>query len=72
MERLLRPKMGAEYLHQVGRIVAMTYAAQAVRDMMVRNVTLNDLLQPLITLVASATILYVVGIFLYRRWVEKE
>ena len=46
LERLLRPKMGAEYLHQVGRIVAMTYAAQAVRDMMVRNVTLNDLLQP--------------------------
>jgi hypothetical protein len=39
---------------------------------MIRNVTLNDLLQPLITLVASATILYVVGIFLYRRWVEKE
>jgi ABC-2 type transport system permease protein len=61
-----------EYLQQVGKIVPMTYAAQAIRDIMIRNVTLNDLLQPLITLTASATILYAVGIFLYRKWVEKE
>jgi ABC-2 type transport system permease protein len=61
-----------EYLQQVGRIVPMTYAAQAIRDVMIRNVTLNELLQPIITLAASATILYIVGIFLYKRWVEKE
>ncbi|MEM3700732.1 MAG: ABC transporter permease [Candidatus Bathyarchaeia archaeon] len=61
-----------EYLQQVGRIVPMTYAAQAIRDVMIRNVTLNDLLQPIITLATSATILYIVGIFLYKKWVEKE
>jgi hypothetical protein len=33
---------------------------------------LTDLIQPIITLGASATALYIVGILLYRRWVEKE
>jgi ABC-2 type transport system permease protein len=61
-----------EYLQQVGRVVPMTYAAQALRDIMLRNVMLNDLIQPIVTLGASATALYIVGILLYRRWVEKE
>jgi ABC-2 type transport system permease protein len=61
-----------EYLQQIGRIVPMTYAAQALRDIMLRNVTLNDLFQPMITLAASAIVLYAIGILLYRKWVEKE
>jgi ABC-type multidrug transport system permease subunit len=49
----------------------MTYAAQALRDIMIRNATLNDLLLPITTLALSAVILYGVGVLLYRRWVEK-
>lgn len=61
-----------EYLQQVGKFIPMTYAAQAVRDVMIRNVSLSDLLQPLATLSISALIIFVIGIFLYRRWVQKE
>jgi ABC-2 type transport system permease protein len=60
------------YLQQIGRVIPMTYAAQAVRDIMIRNVVLSDILQPMTTLVVSAIILYVVGVLLYKRWVEKE
>jgi ABC-2 type transport system permease protein len=60
------------YLQQAGRLIPMTYAAQALRDIMIRNVTLNDLLLPMATLAAAAVILYGVGVLLYRRWVEKE
>ncbi|MEM2971410.1 MAG: ABC transporter permease [Candidatus Bathyarchaeia archaeon] len=61
-----------EYLQQVGKVIPMTYAAQALRDIMLKNIALNDLLKPIITLAASAIALYAVGILLYRRWVEKE
>ncbi|MGB9675925.1 MAG: ABC transporter permease [Candidatus Bathyarchaeales archaeon] len=61
-----------EYLQQIGRIVPMTYAAQALRDVMLRNITLEGLIQPIITLTASAIVLYAIGIILYRKWVEKE
>jgi ABC-2 type transport system permease protein len=61
-----------EYLQQIGRVIPMTYAAQALRDIMLKNIALNDLLKPIITLTASATALYTIGILLYRRWVEKE
>lgn len=60
------------YLQQIGRVIPMTYAAQAVRDIMIRNAVLSDILQPMTTLVVSAIILYVVGVLLYKRWVEKE
>jgi ABC-2 type transport system permease protein len=59
------------YLQQIGRFIPMTYAAQALRDIMIRNATLADLWIPLTTLIASAMILYLIGILLYRRWVEK-
>jgi ABC-2 type transport system permease protein len=59
------------YLQQIGKIIPMTYAAQALRDIMIRNATLNDLLLPITTLTISAVILYGVGVLLYRRWVEK-
>jgi len=59
------------YLQQIGKVIPMTYAAQALRDIMIRNATLNDLLLPIITLTVSAVILYGVGVLLYRRWVEK-
>ncbi|MDI6690666.1 MAG: ABC transporter permease [Candidatus Bathyarchaeota archaeon] len=60
------------YLQQIGQVIPMTYAAQAIRDVMVRNVTLSGILQPMITLAISAFILYAVGVLLYKRWVEKE
>jgi len=60
------------YLQQVGSIIPMTYAAQAIRSVMIRNAMLSDLVYPIITLVASAVVLYVIGVLLYKRWVEKE
>ena len=60
-----------EYMQQMGRVIPMTYAAQALRDIMIRNATINDLLLPMATLVFSAVILYVIGIVLYKKWVEK-
>jgi ABC-2 type transport system permease protein len=60
-----------EFMQQIGKVIPMTYAAQALRDIMIRNATLNDLLLPLATLTVAAVILYFVGVLLYRRWVEK-
>jgi ABC-2 type transport system permease protein len=59
------------YMQQIGRVIPMTYAAQALRDIMIRNATLADLLLPMATLAAAAAILYGVGVLLYKRWVEK-
>ena len=59
------------YLQQIGRVIPMTYAAQAIRDIMVRNATLGEIALPLTTLTISAIVLYVIGVLLYRRWVEK-
>ena len=59
------------YMQQIGRVIPMTYAAQAIRDIMIRNATLSDLFLPMITLAISALILYGVGVLLYKRWVEK-
>lgn len=59
------------YLQQIGKVIPMTYAAQAIRDIMVRNATLNGIFLPMITLTFSAIILYAVGVLLYKRWVEK-
>ena len=59
------------YLQQIGKVIPMTYAAQALRDIMIRNATLNDLLLPITTLTISAAMLYGIGVLLYRRWVEK-
>lgn len=60
------------YLQQIGNIIPMTYAVQSIRNIMIKNAMLNNLLQPIATLVVSAIILYVIGILLYKRWVEKE
>jgi ABC-2 type transport system permease protein len=59
------------YMQDIGKFIPMTYAAQALRDIMIRNATITDLWMPLTTLTASAIILYLIGILLYRRWVEK-
>jgi ABC-2 type transport system permease protein len=59
------------YLQQIGKFIPMTYAAQALRDIMIRNATLTDLVLPLATLTTTAIALYAVGVLLYRRWVEK-
>jgi ABC-2 type transport system permease protein len=59
------------YMQQIGRVIPMTYAAQALRDIMIRNATLSGLLLPMATLTVSALILYGIGVLLYRRWVEK-
>ncbi len=60
-----------EFMQQIGRFIPMTYAAQALRDIMIRNATINDLLIPMATLTLSAIILYAIGVLMYRRWVEK-
>lgn len=59
------------YMQQIGRVIPMTYAAQALRDIMIRNVTASDLVVPMATLTISALILFGIGVVLYRRWVEK-
>jgi len=59
------------YMQQMGRVIPMTYAAQALRDIMIRNATIGDLLLPMATLAFSAICLYTVGVLLYKRWVEK-
>jgi len=60
-----------EFMQQIGRFIPMTYAAQALRDIMIRNATFSDLLLPMATLTLSAFVLYAVGVLMYRRWVEK-
>jgi len=59
------------YMQQIGQVIPMTYAAQSIRNVMIRNATINDLAFPLATLAVSAVILYGVGVLLYRKWVEK-
>jgi ABC-2 type transport system permease protein len=59
------------WMQQFGQIIPMTYAAQSIRSIMIRNATLSDLLIPIATLIISATILYGIGVLLYKRWVEK-
>jgi len=59
------------WMQQIGQVIPMTYAAQSIRSIMIRNATLNDLLIPIATLIASAAILYGIGVLLYKRWVEK-
>ncbi|MBX5329299.1 MAG: ABC transporter permease [Candidatus Bathyarchaeota archaeon] len=60
------------YLQQIGQFIPMTYAAQALRNIMIRNAVLADLTFTIAMLSLSAIALYVVGILLYKRWVEKE
>jgi ABC-2 type transport system permease protein len=59
------------YMQQIGQVIPMTYAAQALRNIMIQNATANDLLLPIVTLMVSAAILYSIGVVLYKRWVEK-
>lgn len=60
------------YMQQIGRFIPMTYAAQAMRDIMIRNATLGDLILPIGTLAGAAVLLLVIGIILYNRWVQRE
>jgi len=59
------------FMQQIGRFIPMTYAAQALRDIMIRNATFSDLFLPMATLTLSAFVLYAVGVLMYRRWVER-
>jgi ABC-2 type transport system permease protein len=59
------------YMQQIGHFIPMTYAAQALRDIMIRNATFADLAIPMLTLMLSAAFLYGIGVLLYKRWVEK-
>jgi ABC-2 type transport system permease protein len=59
------------YMQQIGKFIPMTYAAQALRDIMIRNATFVDLAIPMLTLALTAAFLYGIGVLLYRRWVEK-
>ncbi len=59
------------YMQEIGKVIPMTYASRALRDIMIRDATLTDLTIPLAALSASAVILYAIGALLYRRWVER-
>lgn len=60
------------YMQQIGRFIPMTYAAQALRDIMIRNATLSDLLLPIGTLAGASVLLLGIGVVLYNRWVQSE
>lgn len=59
------------YMQELGKVIPMTYAARALRDIMIRDATLADLTMPLVTLSVSAVILFAIGAVLHRRWVER-
>lgn len=59
------------FMQQIGQVIPMTYAAQAIRNIMIRNATIVDLATPIATLTFSTVILYGIGVLLYKRWVEK-
>lgn len=50
----------------------MTYAVQAIRNIMIRNATLSDLLQPITTLVVSEITLYTSEYFGTRDGLKKN
>ena len=60
------------YLQTVGKIIPMTYAAQAVRDIMIKHADLGSVYLTLLILGFTAVSLYAIGILSYKRWVEKE
>jgi ABC-2 type transport system permease protein len=59
------------WMQQLGQVIPMTYAAQSIRNIMIRDATLDQILTPLATLIVTAVILYGIGVLLYKRWVEK-
>jgi ABC-2 type transport system permease protein len=61
-----------EYLQTASNVIPMTYAAKAMRDIMLRNAGFDKIFPTMIILTISAVIIYITGIFLYRRWVTKE
>jgi len=60
------------YLQQIRRVPSVTYAAQAVRGVMIENAVLSDKFLLMTILAVSAIILYVTEVILHKRWVEKE
>lgn len=60
------------YLQTASKIIPMTYAGEIMRDVMLRDAGLNEVLPTMILLLISAGILYSLGTLLYKRWVEKE
>lgn len=60
------------YFKQIGNIIPITCAVQAIRSIMIQIATLSEIFQQMVTLVFSAIILYALGILLYKRWAEKE
>jgi ABC-2 type transport system permease protein len=60
------------YMQQIARVIPMTYAAQALRDVMIRNATLDNVALPLGTLAGAALLLFAIGVLLYNRWVQSE
>lgn len=61
-----------EYLQSVSKIVPMTYAANAMREIMLKDVEFGEIYPAMAVLLTSAIVLYSLGVILYRRWVEKE
>lgn len=60
------------YLQTVSRIIPMTYASNALREIMLKDAGFTELFPTVAILLTSAIVLYSLGVILYRRWVEKE
>jgi len=61
-----------EYLQTASNVIPMTYAAKAMREIMLRNAGFDEIFPTMIILTVSAATIYSVGTILYRRWVVKE
>jgi ABC-type multidrug transport system permease subunit len=73
LKNTFKPKiLLLRYFKQIGNIILITYSVQAIRSIMIQITTLSEILQPMVTLAASAIILYTIGILLYKRSAEKE
>jgi len=60
------------YLQLVSKVIPMTYAADIMRDVMLKNAGFAETLPTLTLLLISAAALYSLGTLLYKRWVERE
>jgi len=60
------------YLQTIARIIPMTYASNAMREIMLKDAGFTEIFPTMAILLTSAIVLYSLGVILYRRWVEKE
>lgn len=65
-------EMLPSYLQTIGRIIPMTYASNAMRDIMLKDAVFSEIFPTMAMLLTTAVVLYSLGVVFYRRWIEKE